>query len=1410
MVAELYKDLSDSKVIRLCENGKTIAENFPEITYWKKYAVIVNGKYDDSSHVCRPTDKIIVRQIPFAVETVVTWVFIIVSFAVAIYSGVQNYKTQKAYKKVEEELEKLKNATKDDITNLPYLRGATNTVATGKTQPYMIGKNLYTPLILNAGKNYKGYSTISGTDGKTQFYNVVLECGFSKQNIKKIYADDITLKNFDSNECQEGKFSFETNSVFASADSFLEIAQDGNPFETDGFNQKVIEKQYNELFSQKTAENPDYYKDKFYTLENNSMGADVCIMFNGLRKYNDDGSNTSKERNIVPSYSVDYAHLVAIGDSNPEEHATWIDFTFNQNGTNSNRFVKNIVQQIRYNAHVDFGFNEIFNANGTRKYNEPVTIRISSPDTKPSGSNEISDCYINWIHSYCYDIKKSTSSFVADKIINEKEAKLSTLLGIRIESTSANEDKLKSIQIITSGVARTWNSSSHTWSTNKTPTSNPASWLLEVLTSDCHLPSKIEDDEIDLQALGAWYEFCETKGFSVNHVISAGMVKSSLFDMICDCGRGYMYRNIYGKVAIAIDGVKENAIAVLNEQNLVSFSYTKNLQRKSDGVRLTYIDKDMDYQENSIVLMYDGSDPEERSADSVITALNVQGKTNHEEVCRQAYYLMKKEKLRPNICKAEMGNEGMFFTPLSKVLVQHPALKIGKGNGEIRSLILNEAETEITGLELYDSVDLSENRTYSMIVQCVGTFGENEDYCTPLLLTVEGNHGRTKEVTFTTPLSVSTRVIPHAKDVFSYGFSSVNIFDEMVIAGIEAKDNGFVLTLTDYDERIVNDSETIPAYVPDYSAPLKPFKNPDGLLAQDVQNNLDTAATKINQKIDEIEEAGVSTVTYLMELNTPVMKQNGAIYSPSSIVAEGVKKMGEAEHSPWFGCFKIYRNDGVNPVYESGTGESSITYNIPANTEKLKVEFWNTDKTTILDRQTIPTVKEGNDAYTIYLKDTFQSFKADTDGNLPAQIEFITDVVGYRGVDLTDVVIDESEMARLNGTVPGLTYSCPDSGKLKLVFASGSALADSGRILVPVLVESEFDSFVYGYADENGIAYGQFEKHADSKYIILFFDYQKIKVKDVTRDNIIEYSPKYLGKVSDVSGVTVSGNGDWFLYSGTESASHIFKTGCFYVYYNGQWSLKDDTEQKEMDDIFNDMLSLVDAANASAPVVSIVNRLVTSEAFIDKLATRIISLQSGGLIKSSNFDGRITVDEAGNHKLDFDSEATDGFAIDTFGNARLFGKTEIGEDAIIHGKITTENLIILPIKRGTSWFNNLIISTPGRTQGGITTRNKLYIPIEGEYLLNLKMTSGTGVLKVDRFDLDTRHYSTVYSCEFEGEIERPWDMTFKAGDIVYITYSSGSATRSYFSVDFFSNVKYGSLIWSLLAEPPKEVTYTPT
>lgn len=795
--AILYKEMSDAAEAVQLETGKSLKEQMPDIDFSHRI-IINNGKVTTPNHKVKESDHIIIRSTPSGVVAAVVAI-IVVAVAVAVVVGVMLYNKRKAAAKKQT---RENSDEKDEVQNRPFLKGATNAVATSKTQPYFIGENLFTPYVMNSGGNaYKGFSTISGVDGVEQFYNVVLEGGFNKQVFRKLFCDDVVLKTFSETTPQEGVFDFDEDSVFYDAESKIEIAQDGAPFTTDILNYKIVEQQSNNALPKSDDE---HYAPLIFTLEKKSMAANICITFNGLIAYTDEGYKRDRTVVVVPYYSLDNG-------------ATWTGFAFNQNGTPNNSFTRRTLNQIRFVAHIDFAWEQV------KDLDNQVLVKVEC-NTASYDDSCYDECYVEWVQSYVYDADKSTSGFVAEKVIDTHEALQSALIGLRIKSTADNEDKLTKVNFISSGVARIYNAETDTWTADKVPTSNPAAWLIEVMTSDSHKPSKTADEEIDFASFAELYQYCEDQEYRIDMVLTDGQTKQSLLADICNVCDAMLYQDIYGKIAVAIDTYKPNAVALFNSQNIINIEYNKEFSRETDGIKMTYVNREADFVEDTYLVMKDGKT---RTADSILREMPLKGITTHKHVVKNARRLMATAELRPSQVTIEVGKEGVYFTPLSKILIQNNELKIGLGHAEIKAVIVQGAN--IIGLELYEPIeyDSADENGFGVVINAVGA-----DYCTPLAkaYTAQSN-GRVTEILFVEPIARDAERIPHAGDVLSYGYLNNGAYDTItspfLIYGLEPTSKGYKMTCVNYDEAVY-DSGTIPAYTPNLTQPrTAPQKLPE-------------------------------------------------------------------------------------------------------------------------------------------------------------------------------------------------------------------------------------------------------------------------------------------------------------------------------------------------------------------------------------------------------------------------------------------------------------------------------------------------------------------------------------------------------------------------------------------------------
>lgn len=789
MKATLYKELSNRQTPIELPAGKSLKEALPDIDL-ENAIIVVNDKVVKPDYILKEKDIVTIRVTPAAATTIAIIAIAVVAVSAAIVGGVALYKAKAAAEKAEEELEKVKKLTnKSDIDNRPFLRGASNTLATGNSQPYIIGRHFFTPYLLSSP-----FYKITGTDGADEYTYTVLECGFNKQIIQKLAIDDIVIKSFSHTSPQEGAFNLDTG-IFAE-DGRVEIAQDGALLtDLPALNYKTESKACNDEIPHDSDVEAGTQEYLTYTLNPYAKDVDVAITFPyGLYAMNDDGDKIETQTTITPQYSLD-------GGS------TWTDFTFDNNGTATNTFKRNVsTKELRFVAHKDFtlGNYNTLHTNGQKA----IYIRIRNNGN--AGNSMIhNDCYCLFYQSVCFDPEKSTSDLVPCRVVEDRERAFCTVLGLKLKATKINEDKLKKINIISHGVARTWNGTA--WSDTKTATRNPAAWALEILTSDSHPASKYNDSEIDLDSFGDYYDFCELNGYKFDYVITQNMKKDDVLNYIMEATGACIYTDIYGRRAVAFDHPQENALAVYNPQNIIDIQNKKTFGRRTDALRIKWVNSSDDlFQEDTYLLMreVDGV-PLTLNENSIIKDITVTGITTFDHIVKYARRLMAIEILRPKTTIIEVGNEGIFYTPLSKILIQDDSLKIGIGKGyTIRECVWQSGL--LKKIYTNELLTFDPQKSYGIIVNCYST-----DDGKPVAIKVTGT-GTTDELTVTTTLRSSAVFKPESGNIFSFGELDIDgefskVTTEYLISDIKRSDKGFNLELVNYNEAIY-DSGTIPEY----------------------------------------------------------------------------------------------------------------------------------------------------------------------------------------------------------------------------------------------------------------------------------------------------------------------------------------------------------------------------------------------------------------------------------------------------------------------------------------------------------------------------------------------------------------------------------------------------------------------
>lgn len=756
---------------------------------WDNSVILRGGHRITPDYELDSNDIIFVRRTPSAATVaIIAVVTTLVAGGIALGEAIN--KNTKAQQQLEE-AQKASKAAADTSSKLPFVKGARNQAATGNSFPYVIGTTLMTPYRL-----CPAHYTIAGARGTEQYYNVVLEVGYNNLLINKIKLGETVIKDFSGTSTpQNGSYAWDAG-LYYDARNVIEIRQTG-AFTDDNFNKKIICTELNSEIPHRhavsdPAENArieaEWKAGVVQELPNNAKSVELIILFDGLQKYEENGW---EEQSIT--LSPQWTNV-----DNPSE-SDWVNFTngFYQNGVYSNTFSYNTKEQMRYVATQEF--------TGAQAYGKNIKVRVrrTTPKAESSAKDSV---YLLAVQTTCYDAKKSSSSSLVTADVLEANARDKCCrIGVRIAANLNTDGMLDAISVIASGCARTWNGTA--WSQAKTPTSNLAAWALELLTSPHHAPSQYDDSELDLDTFGAWYEYCTDEGFKADGVISRSTRKKNVLDTLCkNANAALVYNRLSGLMEVAIDNGRDYSVALLNSENIVSISTVKQFKRKTDGKKVTYINGEAGYDVDSVIFMRDGGsyDP----ASDTITETALEFITSYAHAFKYAWRQMAEELAQPRIVTVKAGRESAYYPLYSRVDLQHKSLKIGLAHGVIKALVWNNSYLQKIILD--GSVTFPTGTSCGVIINCVSSTGRGV-----LPLVVSGT-GKTSELVVETTLRNNADVIPSVGNLLSFGeldedegFTTVT--SQMLITNIEENDDGYTLTLVDYNPAIY-EYGTLPTY----------------------------------------------------------------------------------------------------------------------------------------------------------------------------------------------------------------------------------------------------------------------------------------------------------------------------------------------------------------------------------------------------------------------------------------------------------------------------------------------------------------------------------------------------------------------------------------------------------------------
>lgn len=708
----------------------------------------------------------------------------------------------------------------DTQKQLPNVNGAKNQKALNKTIPFVMGRHLMAGYYIGTP-----YRSVAGEDGKDQYMQMALLLGYNKLKVSDIKLGNTRLATNTGNVLN-GFIPLDSDSIYQDKENYdmsLELRQDGTSL--DLYPSKVYDEQVQiELLrTQKEEEDPLSNKPVRFSAKN-PQKIEIELTIPALISHNDKGKKQDASVEIKAEY-----RWSTLEDDNQEwrPFPSFSGVTEYNPSTGVNKFTRQKSETMRFVATKEFAFSDIpLDENNNIIPSTYIEVRLERMTNLPTDSKETSKVYFSGLRTWCFDYTKTKEkkTMIPQSLLSDEIKDKVAVLGFKCKASDLLSGQLDELNCVLQSYARIWNKEDKKWSVEESPTSNPASIMLKALQSEMLGEKKYDDSKINLVELGELYEFCEdihrndlpedetlnTRGCKLecNGVLTQ---KKKLQDLLVEIL--WTARSTWtikdNQITVITDKAKSNYITILNNQNVLSATNSKNFDEIPDGYKIDFIDEYDNWQQNTMYINFDdGSTVQKEGYKYEPTEARYQ--TGRRQVWQNHLFEGCKKFLRPEVWTRKVSLEGYLINPGDLVLVQDDTIVVGIGDGGEITGIVTDEHTDgdyITHIITDGRFNVSElDKRYGLqIIQADGT---NE----PKIRTVEveiAEAGYHSEFKLKESIYKDELVIPTVGDIVSFGEYDKISTVAICLGKKSSDDNTFELTLAPYDKQSYEYEKTV-------------------------------------------------------------------------------------------------------------------------------------------------------------------------------------------------------------------------------------------------------------------------------------------------------------------------------------------------------------------------------------------------------------------------------------------------------------------------------------------------------------------------------------------------------------------------------------------------------------------------
>lgn len=377
------------------------------------------------------------------------------------------------------------------------------------------------------------------------------------------------------------------------------------------------------------------------------------------------------------------------------------------------------------------------------------------------------------------------------------------LIALRIRATDQLNGVVETLNCEATSVLRAYNGA--TWDA-AAATQNPAWIYCDILQGTAN-NSGVADARLDLTAIKTWADDCDTEGYEFNAVFDTPTTIFEALKAVAAVGRASPTFT-EGLFSVVQDKEQTTPAQVLTPRNSWDFSGSKVFTDELHALRVRFLNKDADYQEDERWVYNDGYDEDTATAYETVEFWGI---TDPDQIWKAGRYLLAVQQLRPEVYTCKMDIENLVCQRGDLVLANHDIPLWGVGYGIVMSVSSVPAGPEVT---IDNEVTMVTGNNYVIqyrkddgTVQVYDVFNDN---------------------TTTDTIRINdTGVVddPEEGDVVLFGVLDAQSTELIVKEILPSSDLTATLVLVDHSPAIFDaDTGTIPDFDSNITVPYKPEK----------------------------------------------------------------------------------------------------------------------------------------------------------------------------------------------------------------------------------------------------------------------------------------------------------------------------------------------------------------------------------------------------------------------------------------------------------------------------------------------------------------------------------------------------------------------------------------------------------